>query len=60
MELGEKEPRRGVCPAVYKPYRMLYAVERDRLPAPDALPIDDVEGVSDAVIDVYPAAGSSD
>ena len=60
VELGEKEPRRGVCPASYKPYRMLYAVDRDRLPAPDALPIDDIEGVRDALIAAYPDPESPD
>lgn len=45
-----------VCTEDYTPYRMLVAVDRDRLPHPDRLPTDDVDGVADTRVTTYPAA----
>jgi hypothetical protein len=46
----------GPCTMDYRPYRMLLAVDRDRLPGPDELPMTDVDGVPDAEVRAYPAA----
>lgn len=42
------------CETVARPYRMVLAVDRDRLPDPTALPANDVVGVSDARVTVSP------
>ena len=53
VEIGSNEPRSGVCPAVLKHYRMILAVDRDRLPDPEHLPIDRIEGVSHGIVTAY-------
>lgn len=50
----------GACTEDYNPYRMILAVDRERLPAPDMLPSADVTGVPDApgaggLVTAYPA-----
>lgn len=42
-----------ICTGDYNPYRMMLAVDRDRLPPRDALPTDDVAGPADARVRAY-------
>ncbi len=42
------------CTADYNPYRMVLAVDRDRLPDPSALPTDDVADLREARVTPYP------
>ena len=44
----------GVCTDDYNPYRMLLAVDRDRLPDPAALPTTSGEDIPDALVRAYP------
>lgn len=44
-----------VCTSDYRPYRMVLAVDRDRLPQPGDLPLVEVRGVPDALVTAYPA-----
>jgi hypothetical protein len=51
-----------ICTDDYRPYRMLLAVERDRLPDPDEFPVSNVivdgrSGGSPSLVDRYPAGG---
>lgn len=53
-----KTARQGdFCTDDYHAYRMVLAVDRDRLPAASALPLDDVpvDGLATALITTYPA-----
>jgi hypothetical protein len=43
------------CTDDYNPYRMVLAVDRERVPAPEDLPTEDVSGVPEAVVVAYPA-----
>lgn len=52
----DKSRLSDACTADYRPYRMILAVDRERLPAADELPITDVEGVPDGLVDAYPAS----
>ncbi|QBI21303.1 hypothetical protein ER308_18155 [Egibacter rhizosphaerae] len=47
----------GACTDDYNPYRMVLAVDRDRLPDPEALPGELVGDVPDGVADAYPFDG---
>lgn len=61
-ELGTVEIQRddtagffGACTDDYNAYRMLVAVDQDRLPAPDELPTEDVAGIPSGLVTTYPA-----
>lgn len=43
------------CPSDYNPYRLVLAVDRDRLPTSDELPSAQLEGVPDGKVRTYPA-----
>lgn len=52
----ERERLGPVCDDDGDRYRMLLAVDRDRLPEPSDLPLDTVEGVPDARVVSYPSS----
>lgn len=47
-----------LCTDDYVPYRMVLAVDRDRLPQPDQLPHARIEGVPDSEISSYPTTSA--
>lgn len=53
VELGATSST-GVCTRDYRAYRMMLAVDRDRLPDRTDLPTDKIIGVPDGVVRVYP------
>jgi hypothetical protein len=50
----ERDATADECPAIYLAYRLVLAVDRDRLPTPDELPSVRLEGVPDGEVRVYP------
>jgi hypothetical protein len=60
MENGTVHLERGatdqMCTDDFNPYRMLLAVDRDRLPAEEDLPHGDIDGVPDGEVTRYPDA----
>ena len=54
VAVGRDSASVGVCTDDYNPYRMVVAVDRRRLPEPDDLPGEIVEGAPDGVVTEYP------
>lgn len=52
----ERDRAGGLCTDNYNPYRMVLAVDRDRLPPADELPSAPLDGVPDREVRIYPAA----
>jgi hypothetical protein len=61
IEIGDTAGRFGDCTADYRPYRMIVAVDQDRLPPPSRLPTVNVTGIpvggplGGALVSTYPA-----
>lgn len=52
----ERERSGGMCTDDYNPYRVVLAVDRERLPSADELPSARLDGVPDGEVRIYPAA----
>lgn len=53
----EREASGGMCTDDYNPYRMVLAVDRERLPPPEDLSSAELDGVPDGVVRAYPTEG---
>ena len=51
----ETERAGGMCTDDYNPYRVVLAVDRDRLPPVDELASVQLDSVPDGVVTIYPA-----